>query len=71
MGLGFHTQCLGVLGMGFGCGYETHSQNPNPIFIGCECMHESPIFYEIKKKVLKKNYFDPKLESLFIQYEMK
>ena len=29
---------FGVLGMGFGCGYEARTQNPNPDFFECECM---------------------------------
>ena len=33
IGIGFHTQLLVVLGMGFGCGYET--QSPKPRLFGC------------------------------------
>ena len=37
-GIEFHTQYLGILAMDFGCEYETHTQNSNPIIFGCECM---------------------------------
>ena len=36
--LGFIPKFFWVLDIGFGCGYETHTQNPNPDFFGCECM---------------------------------
>ena len=26
---------------GFECGYETHTQNPNPYFFACECMRQT------------------------------
>ena len=37
-GLGFIPNFWGVSSMGFGCGYETHIQNPNLDYFGCECM---------------------------------